>query len=98
MGHEEAEVVRGVDEHQILIRFPIDPVKRRMGVIGACVGEERLHLGAEASDCSADVGVGIIGKEGRQAVNSADFAVSQFRFLVRLLLVHGSLSAYRYPC
>ncbi|CAE7573810.1 ALA3 [Symbiodinium natans] len=37
----------------------------------------------------AQVGVGISGREGRQAVNSADFAISQFRYLVRLLLVHG---------
>jgi phospholipid-transporting ATPase len=29
---------------------------------------------------AADVGVGIMGKEGRQAVNNADFAISQFRY------------------
>ena len=34
-------------------------------------------------------GVGISGKEGRQAVNSSDFAIAQFRFLENLLLVHG---------
>jgi magnesium-transporting ATPase (P-type) len=58
-----------------------------------------LSVGDGANDVAmiqaADVGVGIIGKEGRQAVNNSDFAVGQFRFLVRLLLVHGSLSAYR---
>ena len=58
-----------------------------------------LSVGDGANDVAmiqaADVGVGIIGKEGRQAVNNADFAIGQFRFLVRLLLVHGSLSAYR---
>ena len=37
----------------------------------------------------ADVGVGISGQEGRQAVMSSDFAMGQFRFLVPLLLVHG---------
>jgi hypothetical protein len=35
------------------------------------------------------VGIGISGNEGQQAVNASDFAVAQFRFLKRLLLVHG---------
>jgi P-type E1-E2 ATPase len=38
----------------------------------------------------ADVGVGISGNEGLQAANSADFAIGQFRFLERLLFVHGA--------
>lgn len=37
----------------------------------------------------ADVGVGICGQEGRQAVMASDFAMGQFRFLKKLLLVHG---------
>lgn len=37
----------------------------------------------------ADVGVGISGQEGRQAVMASDFAMGQFRFLVPLLFVHG---------
>lgn len=37
----------------------------------------------------AHIGVGIRGKEGTQAVRSADLAISQFQFLLRLLLVHG---------
>ena len=52
-----------------------------------------LAIGDGAHDVSmireADVGVGIIGKEGRQAANNADFAIGQFKFLRRLLLVHG---------
>jgi magnesium-transporting ATPase (P-type) len=48
---------------------------------------------AGANDVSmiqmADVGVGICGQEGRQAVMASDFAMGQFRFLKRLLLVHG---------
>jgi len=38
---------------------------------------------------SADVGVGINGEEGLQAARSADFSIGQFRFLKRLLLIHG---------
>jgi phospholipid-translocating ATPase len=38
---------------------------------------------------AADVGVGISGREGLQAARVADYAIAQFRFLARLLLVHG---------
>ena len=38
---------------------------------------------------AAHVGVGISGQEGMQAVNSSDYVIAQFRFLERLLLVHG---------
>lgn len=41
------------------------------------------------------VGIGISGHEGRQAVNASDFAIAQFRFLRRLLLVHGRWSYTR---
>lgn len=37
----------------------------------------------------AHVGIGILGKEGRQASMSADFAFSKFMFLKKALLVHG---------
>jgi len=37
----------------------------------------------------AHVGVGLYGKEGSDAVMSSDYALGQFRFLERLLLVHG---------
>lgn len=44
---------------------------------------------------AAHVGVGLAGVEGGQAVQNADFALSQFRFLQRLLLVHGRWSYRR---
>ena len=37
----------------------------------------------------ADVGIGLSGQEGMQAVMSSDYAIAQFRFLKKLLLVHG---------
>lgn len=43
----------------------------------------------------AHVGVGISGQEGLQAVNASDYAIGQFRFLKRLLLVHGRWSYRR---
>lgn len=43
----------------------------------------------------AHIGVGIRGKEGTQAVRSADYAISQFRYLERLLFIHGRLGYKR---
>ncbi|XP_038625040.1 probable phospholipid-transporting ATPase VD [Tachyglossus aculeatus] len=52
-----------------------------------------LAVGDGANDVSmiqvADIGVGISGQEGMQAVMASDFALSQFRDLRKLLLVHG---------
>ena len=52
-----------------------------------------LSIGDGANDVSmireADVGVGIIGKEGRQAANNADIAIGQFQHLRKLMFVHG---------
>eukprot|EP00095_Tigriopus_kingsejongensis_P007761 maker-scaffold154_size301342-snap-gene-0.15 protein:Tk07761 transcript:maker-scaffold154_size301342-snap-gene-0.15-mRNA-1 annotation:"isoform e" len=57
-------------------------------------GAITLAIGDGANDVAmiqkANVGVGISGNEGLQAANSSDFSIGQFRFLVRLLLVHGS--------
>ncbi len=43
---------------------------------------------------AADVGIGIVGKEGMQASLSADFSVLQFSFILPLLLWHGR-NAYK---
>ncbi|KAK7038221.1 phospholipid-transporting ATPase [Favolaschia claudopus] len=63
------------------------------------IGAMTLAIGDGANDVSmiqaADVGVGISGEEGLQAVNSSDYAIAQFRFLKRLLLVHGHWSYAR---
>ncbi|MFT7806676.1 putative phospholipid-transporting ATPase VD [Arapaima gigas] len=61
-------------------------VRDRLGVM-------TLAIGDGANDVSmiqvADVGVGISGQEGMQAVMSSDFAISRFKHLHKLLLVHG---------
>ncbi|XP_060103342.1 phospholipid-transporting ATPase VD-like [Heteronotia binoei] len=58
-----------------------------------------LAIGDGANDVSmiqvADVGIGISGQEGMQAVMASDFAVSQFKHLNKLLLVHGHWCYYR---
>ncbi|WVF68924.1 hypothetical protein IAT40_003698 [Kwoniella sp. CBS 6097] len=58
-----------------------------------------LSIGDGANDVAmiqeANVGVGLYGLEGSQAAMSADYAFGQFRFLTRLLLVHGRWSYVR---
>ncbi|KAF9187758.1 hypothetical protein BGZ50_001764 [Haplosporangium sp. Z 11] len=58
-----------------------------------------LSIGDGANDVSmiqeANIGVGIAGEEGRQAVMASDFAIAQFRYLSKLLLVHGRWSYIR---
>ncbi|GAB5363124.1 hypothetical protein AAMO2058_000856500 [Amorphochlora amoebiformis] len=44
---------------------------------------------------TAEIGVGIRGVEGTSAVSASDYVISQFRFLSRLLLVHGRLNNRR---
>ena len=61
----------------------------KSGSPGTCC----LAIGDGANDVAmikaGQIGVGIIGKEGMQAVNNSDFAIGQFRFLRSLLFVHG---------
>ncbi|XP_076983961.1 putative phospholipid-transporting ATPase IM isoform X2 [Tamandua tetradactyla] len=58
-----------------------------------------LAIGDGANDVSmiksAHIGVGISGQEGLQAVLASDYSFAQFKFLQRLLLVHGRWSYFR---
>lgn len=62
-------------------------------------GAITLAIGDGANDVAmiqtAHIGIGIQGVEGTQASRSADFSISQFRYLARLLLVHGAWSYQR---
>uniref|UniRef100_A0A8C9UWY8 Phospholipid-transporting ATPase n=1 Tax=Scleropages formosus TaxID=113540 RepID=A0A8C9UWY8_SCLFO len=52
-----------------------------------------LAIGDGANDVSmileAHVGIGIMGKEGRQAARNSDYAIPKFKHLKKMLLVHG---------
>ncbi|KTW29213.1 hypothetical protein T552_01169 [Pneumocystis carinii B80] len=58
-----------------------------------------LAIGDGSNDISmiqsANIGIGISGTEGLQAARNADIAIGQFRYLRKLLLVHGSWSYQR---
>uniref|UniRef100_A0A8C6WUV2 Phospholipid-transporting ATPase n=1 Tax=Neogobius melanostomus TaxID=47308 RepID=A0A8C6WUV2_9GOBI len=52
-----------------------------------------LAIGDGANDVSmiqeAHVGIGVMGKEGRQAARNSDYAIPKFKHLKKILLVHG---------
>ena len=58
-----------------------------------------LLLGDGGNDVSmiqaASAGVGLVGKEGKQASLAADWSLTQFCHVSRLLLVHGRNSYKR---
>ena len=67
--------------------------------VRAHTGAVCVAVGDGANDVTmiqtADVGVGVRGREGTQAARSADYAVQQFRDLVPLLTVHGRYAMVR---
>ncbi len=72
--------------------FVVRLVKNSLDVMTLAIGDGSNDV---AMIQEADVGVGIAGEEGRQAVMSSDFAIAQFRFLTRLVLIHGRWSYKR---
>ena len=62
-------------------------------------GKRVCCIGDGGNDVSmiqaADVGIGIVGKEGKQASLAADFSITQFSYLTKLLLWHGRNSYKR---
>lgn len=70
---QKAQVVRGVK-----LRMP--------NAVTLAVGDGANDI---AMIQEAHVGIGITGKEGFQAARNSDYSIAQFRFLPKLLLVHG---------
>lgn len=68
-------------------------------LIKVFTGKRVCCIGDGGNDVSmiqcADVGVGIVGKEGKQASLAADFSIDQFCYLQKLLLWHGRNSYKR---
>ncbi|XP_069425308.1 probable phospholipid-transporting ATPase IIB isoform X6 [Ovis canadensis] len=62
-------------------------------------GRRTCAIGDGGNDVSmiqaADCGIGIEGKEGRQASLAADFSITRFKHVGRLLMVHGRSSYKR---
>ena len=62
------------------------------GKVIACIGDGGNDV---AMIQKADVGLGIVGKEGMQASLAADFSVLKFSDIKKLIIWHGRLSYKR---
>jgi magnesium-transporting ATPase (P-type) len=67
-------------------------VKQKLQVMTLAIGDGANDV---AMIQEANVGIGIQGLEGMQAVLASDYAIAQFSFLNKLLLVHGRWSYAR---
>jgi magnesium-transporting ATPase (P-type) len=91
-----------VRDMSTVIACRVSPLQKASLVRMIKTGEGKpvtLAIGDGANDIGmineAKVGVGICGKEGRHAANSADFAIGQFRYLSTLMLKHGRYNYIR---
>ncbi|ORY91437.1 hypothetical protein BCR43DRAFT_479794 [Syncephalastrum racemosum] len=79
----------------------VSPLQKALVVEMVRQGQDvvTLAIGDGANDVSmiqaANIGVGITGQEGVQASMAADYAIAQFRFLQKLLLVQGHWNYHR---
>lgn len=69
-------------------------VKERPGTMTLAIGDGANDVGMIQE---AHIGVGVFGREGSQAAQSADFAIPRFKHLTRLIAVHGTWAYARFP-
>uniref|UniRef100_A0A667Y7B0 Phospholipid-transporting ATPase n=1 Tax=Myripristis murdjan TaxID=586833 RepID=A0A667Y7B0_9TELE len=83
----------------LLHAYEVHPSSTGHSQFPDCVDPRASILWDGGNDVSmiqeADCGVGVEGKEGKQASLAADFSVTQFKHLGRLLMVHGRNSYKR---
>ncbi|EAY06964.1 phospholipid-translocating P-type ATPase, flippase family protein [Trichomonas vaginalis G3] len=72
----------------------VSMVKERQGTMTLAIGDGANDVGMIQE---AHIGVGVFGREGSQAAQSADFAIPRFKHLTRLISVHGTWAYVRFP-
>ncbi|MFH4975051.1 hypothetical protein AB6A40_001760 [Gnathostoma spinigerum] len=91
----ESSLVEAMKRIRSVLCYRMSPATKAdvVRVVKKSLKGKVLAIGDGANDVSmiqcADVGIGISGQEGLQAVMASDFAIARFRFLRKLLLVHG---------
>jgi len=70
-----------------------------VNIIKTNLNKMTLAIGDGANDVAmiqkAHIGIGIIGREGAQAMRASDYAILEFKFLKTLLCIHGRYSLLR---
>jgi phospholipid-transporting ATPase len=95
------EFMKVADKMTSVILARVSPLMKSQVVAAVKeTGSMTLAIGDGANDTEmiqvAHVGVGVYGREGSQAAQSADFAIPRFRHLIRLLAVHGHWTYNRF--
>lgn len=99
---DHSELFMALSDHtKVVICCRVTPLQKALVV--RLVREKRksmtLAIGDGGNDVSmiqeAHIGVGIFGKEGTQAARAADYAMGEFKHLLRLTAVHGRYSGVR---
>jgi phospholipid-translocating ATPase len=99
--HHPQEFVAIAARLPAVIACRVSPIQKAdlANLIKNYSGKRICCIGDGGNDVSmiqaADVGVGIVGKEGKQASLAADFSIVQFRYLTKLLVWHGRNSYKR---
>ncbi|XP_046487089.1 probable phospholipid-transporting ATPase IA isoform X4 [Neodiprion pinetum] len=81
---------------KVVICCRVSPMQKAevVDLVTTCTKAVTLAIGDGANDVAmiqkAHVGVGISGVEGLQAACASDYSIAQFKFLKRLLFVHGA--------
>ncbi|KAG5441789.1 putative phospholipid-transporting ATPase IF [Clonorchis sinensis] len=75
-----------------LVQIGLSELKHGSKPVTAAVGDGGNDV---SMILQANVGIGISGEEGKEATRAADFVLPQFRYLQRLLLVHGHWCCHR---
>ncbi|KAG8641360.1 hypothetical protein MANES_13G143600v8 [Manihot esculenta] len=96
-GKTEDEISRSLE--RVLLTMRITTSEPKLVELLKSCDYRTLAIGDGGNDVrmiqQADIGVGISGREGLQAARAADYSIGKFRFLKRLILVHGRYSYNR---
>lgn len=101
LSHHSQQFIAIAAKLPAVIACRVSPIQKAelANLIREYSGKRICCIGDGGNDVSmiqaADVGVGIVGKEGKQASLAADFSIMQFRYLTKLLVWHGRNSYKR---